>query len=79
MKRVISVRNLRNGCANLIFFSCSFDSDRIYKQLSALGIVVKFEQSPPDVRFMFRVAPGNREENTAFLTALKVLSFEQGA
>jgi histidinol-phosphate aminotransferase len=27
--------------ANFVFFSCAFDSDRIYKRLAAKGIIVK--------------------------------------
>ena len=56
--------------ANFIFFSCAFDSDRIYKQLAEKGIIVKNLNSAlmPDC---MRVTVGNRKENTAFLKALK--------
>ena len=57
--------------ANFIFFSCTFDSDRIYKQLVARGIVVKNLHNPPLMPNCIRVTVGTREENTAFLTALK--------
>ncbi len=56
--------------ANFIFFSCAFDSDRIYKRLVEKGIIVKNLNSTllPDC---IRVTVGNSKENTAFLKALK--------
>ncbi|HPK53282.1 MAG TPA: histidinol-phosphate transaminase [Smithellaceae bacterium] len=57
--------------ANFIFFSCAFDSDRIYTQLAARGIVVKNLQGHPLTGNCIRVTVGTRQENAAFLTALK--------
>lgn len=56
--------------ANFIFFSCAFDSDRIYKLLAEKGIIVKNLNSTlmPNC---IRVTVGNRKENNAFLKALK--------
>jgi histidinol-phosphate aminotransferase len=56
--------------ANFIFFSCTFDSDRIYKQLVEKGIIVKNLNSTRMPNCM-RVTVGSRKENTAFLKALK--------
>jgi len=57
--------------ANFIFFSCAFDSDRIYKQLVAEGIVVKNLNIPPHMPDCVRVTVGNRKENDSLLRALK--------
>lgn len=56
--------------ANFIFFSCAFDSDRIYKQLVEKGIVVKNLNSTLTPNCI-RVTIGSRKENNAFLKALK--------
>ncbi|MGV8058315.1 MAG: histidinol-phosphate transaminase [Smithellaceae bacterium] len=56
--------------ANFIFFSCTFDSDRIYKQLVEKGIVVKNLNSAL-IPNSIRVTVGSFKENTAFLKALK--------
>jgi len=65
--------------ANFIFFSCAFDSDRIYKQLVAEGIVVKNLNIPPLIPNCMRVTVGNRKENDSFLRVLKSVIPEQGA
>lgn len=65
--------------ANFIFFSCAFDSDRIYKQLIAEGIVVKNLNIPPLMPNCMRVTVGNRKENDSFLRALKRIVPKQGA
>jgi histidinol-phosphate aminotransferase len=57
--------------ANFIFFSCAFDSDRIYNKLVAEGIIVKNLNLPPLMPNCMRVTVGNRKENEAFLRALK--------
>jgi histidinol-phosphate aminotransferase len=57
--------------ANFIFFSCAFDSNRIYNKLIAEGIVVKNLNIPPLMPNCMRVTVGNRKENKAFLRALK--------
>jgi histidinol-phosphate aminotransferase len=56
--------------ANFIFFSCAFDSDRVYKHLVEKGIIVKNLNSTlmPNC---IRVTVGNRKENNAFLKTLK--------
>jgi len=56
--------------ANFIFFSCAFNSDRIYTLLKRVGIIVKNLNSGSTKNFM-RVTVGNRKENEAFLNALK--------
>jgi histidinol-phosphate aminotransferase len=57
--------------ANFIFFSCAFDSNRIYNKLVAEGIIVKNLNIPPLMPDSMRVTVGNRNENEAFLRALK--------
>jgi histidinol-phosphate aminotransferase len=57
--------------ANFIFFSCSFDSNRIYNKLVAEGIIVKNLNIPPLMPNCMRVTVGNRKENEAFLRAFK--------
>jgi histidinol-phosphate aminotransferase len=61
--------------ANFIFFSCSFDSNRIYSKLIAEGIIVKNLNIPPLMPNCMRVTVGNKKENETFLKALK--SFTQ--
>ena len=57
--------------ANFIFFSCAFDSDRIYNKLVAEGIIVKNLNIPPLMPNCMRVTVGNRKENEAFLRVFK--------
>ena len=57
--------------ANFIFFSCAFDSDRIYKKLVAEGIVVKNLNIPPLMPDCMRVTVGNRKGNDSLLRVLK--------
>ncbi len=57
--------------ANFIFFSCSFDSNRIYSKLIAEGIMVKNLNIPPLMPNCMRVTVGNKKENETFLKALK--------
>jgi histidinol-phosphate aminotransferase len=65
--------------ANFIFFSCDFDSDSIYKSLMAEGIAVKALQVSPGKQGAMRVTVGTREQNKAFLEALKKVIETQGA
>ncbi len=64
--------------ANFIFFSCAFDSDRIYSKLASAGVIVKNLNSGL-TRNCMRVTVGNRKENEAFLSALKSALSELGA
>jgi histidinol-phosphate aminotransferase len=57
--------------ANFIFFSCAFDSNRIYNKLVAEGIVLKNLNNPPLMPNCMRVTVGSKKENEAFLKALK--------
>ena len=57
--------------ANFIFFSCAFDSNRIYNKLIVEGIIVKNLNIPPLMPNCMRVTVGNHKENEAFLRALK--------
>ena len=57
--------------ANFIFFSCSFDSNRIYSKLVAKGILVKNLNIPPLMPNCMRVTVGNKQENETFLRVLK--------
>jgi histidinol-phosphate aminotransferase len=62
--------------ANFIFFSCSFDSNRIYNRLFAEGIVIKNLHIPPLMANCMRVTVGSKKENEAFLKALKKVTPE---
>jgi histidinol-phosphate aminotransferase len=65
--------------ANFIYFSCKFDSDRIYADLAAEGIIVKNLNMPPRMTNFMRVTVGNHLENETFLKALQRVVSEQGA
>ncbi|HQH17694.1 MAG TPA: histidinol-phosphate transaminase [Smithella sp.] len=65
--------------ANFIFFSCAFDSNRIYNKLVAEGIVVKDLNLPPLLTNCIRVTVGTKKENEAFLKTLKSITPERGA
>lgn len=65
--------------ANFIYFSCNFDSDRIYANLAAQGIMVKNLNQPPRMINCMRVTVGNHHENETFLKALQKVISEQGA
>jgi len=64
--------------ANFIFFSCAFDSNRIYNRLVSEGIMVKNLNVPPLMTNCMRVTVGSKKENDAFLKALKNITPERG-
>jgi len=70
LKEIVGIK-LFPSQSNFIFFSCAFDSDRIYKELITEGIIVKNLNIPPLMPNCMRVTVGNRKENKAFLSALK--------
>ncbi len=57
--------------ANFIFFSCDFDTDRVYKSLIQQGVLIKNLNSPGILKNCMRVTVGNREENEEFLKSLR--------
>jgi histidinol-phosphate aminotransferase len=57
--------------ANFIFFSCAFDSNRIYNSLAKEGIIVKNLNILPLMPNCMRVTVGSKKENEALLKALK--------
>jgi|GEM_PF-3815752 len=61
------------------YFSCNFDSDRIYPNLAARGVMVKNLNVPSRVKNCMRVTAGNSRENEAFLKALQPVVSGQGA
>jgi histidinol-phosphate aminotransferase len=65
--------------ANFIYFSCIFDSNRIYANLTAAGIFVKNLNKSPRMINCMRVTVGNLEENAAFIQTLKSAISELGA
>jgi histidinol-phosphate aminotransferase len=65
--------------ANFIYFSCNFDSDHIYANLTAQGIMVKNLNKPLRMTNCMRVTVGNRQENETFLKVLQRMVSEQGA
>ncbi|MFA5321539.1 MAG: histidinol-phosphate transaminase [Smithella sp.] len=60
--------------ANFIFFSCAFDSNRIYNNLVVKGIAVKNLNLPPLIPDCIRVTVGSKKENEAFLEVLKSIT-----
>jgi histidinol-phosphate aminotransferase len=65
--------------ANFIYFSCNFDSNRIYECLATAAIYIKNLNKPPQMTNFMRVTVGNLEENAAFVRALKGCISELGA
>jgi histidinol-phosphate aminotransferase len=57
--------------ANFIFFSCDFDTDRVYRSLIQEGILIKNLNGPGILKNCMRVTVGNHEENEEFLKALR--------
>lgn len=57
--------------ANFIFFSCDFDTDRIYSSFMQRGILIKNFSAPGRMKGFMRVTVGTREENQKFLDVLK--------
>ena len=67
-----------SSSANFIFFSCAFDTDRIYNKIAADGIIIKNLNTKLTPNCM-RVTVGNPKENKAFLKSLKSAVSELGA
>lgn len=67
-----------SSLANFIFFSCAFDSNRIYNNLVAEGIAVKNLNLPPLTPNCIRVTVGSKKENDVLLKALKNMTPERG-
>ncbi|MBW6486618.1 MAG: histidinol-phosphate transaminase [Syntrophobacterales bacterium] len=65
--------------ANFIFFSCDFDSDRIYSELLAGGVLVKNFNMPGRIKNFMRVTVGTPEENGIFIKKLKEILQQLGA
>jgi len=65
--------------ANFIFFSCDFDSNRIYEKLLAGGVLVKNFNVPGKIRNCMRVTVGTPEENQTFTKLLKDILQQLGA
>ena len=78
LKEIAGIKPYRS-LANFIYFSCIFDSNRIYANLTAAGIYVKNLNKPPRMTNCMRVTVGNLEENAAFIKALKSVVSELGA
>jgi histidinol-phosphate aminotransferase len=57
--------------ANFVFFGCDFEPDRVYRQLVARGILIKWFGGPGPLGRCLRVTVGTREENREFLDSLK--------
>jgi histidinol-phosphate aminotransferase len=69
----------RRSDANFIFFSCDFDSDRIYKKLLERGILIKNFNRPGRMSNFMRVTVGTPEENELFTKGLEEVIKKQGA
>ena len=69
----------RHSDANFIFFSCDFDSDRIYSMLLKRGILIKNFNTPGRMSNFMRVTVGTPEENEIFIKGLREIINKQGA
>jgi histidinol-phosphate aminotransferase len=69
----------RPSDANFIFFSCDFDSDRIYAGLLTGGVVVKNFNIPGKIKNFIRVTVGIPRENALFIEKLKEILQQLGA
>ncbi len=69
----------RPSDANFIFFSCDFDSDRIYRKLLAAGVLIKNFNIRGKTDDCMRVTVGNPEENGIFIKELKKIIQQLGA
>jgi len=69
----------RRSDANFIFFSCDFDSDRIYSMLLSGGVLVKNFNVPGKIKNFMRVTVGVPEENDIFIKKLKEILQQLGA
>lgn len=70
LRRIRGVRPYPSE-SNFIFFSCDFDSDRIYSSLIREGILVKNLNGPGILKNCMRVTVGSRRENREFLRTLR--------
>ena len=61
----------RPADANFIFFSCDFDTDRVYMALKKRGILIKNLSSPGPMQGFMRVTVGTREENREFIEVFR--------
>ncbi|MDD5711389.1 MAG: histidinol-phosphate transaminase [Smithellaceae bacterium] len=57
--------------ANFIFFSCALDANRIYKDLSQKGILIRNLSGAGVMTNAMRVTIGSLEENKKFIEAIK--------
>lgn len=62
--------------ANFIFFSCDFDTDRVYIKLIEEGVLIKNLNSPGPLRNCMRVTIGKPEENEEFIRAFRGASIQ---
>jgi histidinol-phosphate aminotransferase len=69
----------RPSDANFIFFSCDFDSDRIYAELLKGGILIKNFNIPGQMDNFMRVTVGKPEENSVFIKNLREILQQLGA
>ena len=65
--------------ANFIFFSCLFNTDTVYSEMRAQGILVKNFKNASVVKNCMRVTVGKEEENAAFLETLQRIIAKLGA
>jgi histidinol-phosphate aminotransferase len=57
--------------ANFIFFSCDFDTDRVYKAFMQRGILIKNLSTPGKQPGFMRVTVGTPEENREFIEVFR--------
>ena len=75
LKKIAGIRPYPTD-ANFILFQCQVDANRVYEGLVRRGILIKNLNRPGVLKNCMRVTVGNREENEAFLKALKTVMAE---
>lgn len=78
LQQIRGIRPYRSD-ANFIFFSCLFNTDQIYRRLIQGGVLIKNFGATRALKNCMRVTVGRREENQAFLGAMRQITAELGA
>jgi len=78
LQRIKGIRPYRSD-ANFIFFSCLFDTNRVYGDLLDEGILIKNFHATGKLKNCMRVTVGQPEENKVFLEALERTIAKLGA
>ena len=78
LQRIKGIRPYRSD-ANFIFFSCLFDTNRVYRSVLDEGILIKNFNAAGKLKNYMRVTVGKPEENRLFLEVLERTIAKLGA